>query len=79
MDKKIVKISEAMTIFEKAARSQIKTDDDKLLVASALMAVTRNLYIEALGPEDTAHVFASVVDSFDFMNHLIDHYKPTIH
>tara|TARA_R100000656_G_scaffold76747_1_gene56697 strand:+ start:1144 stop:1383 length:240 start_codon:yes stop_codon:yes gene_type:complete len=79
MDKKIVKISEAMTIFEKAARSQIKTDDDKLLVASALMAVTRNLYIETLGPHDTAHVFATIVDSFDIMNEMLEQYKPTIH
>ena len=79
MDKKIVKISEAMTIFEKAARSQIKTDDDKLLVASALMAVTRNLYIETLGPRDTAHVFATIVDSFDMMEEMLEQYKPTIH
>ena len=79
MDKKIVKISEAMTIFEKAARSQIKTDDDKLLVASALMAVTRNLYIETLGPHDTAHVFATIVDSFDMMEEMLEQYKPTIH
>ena len=68
-----------MAAVEKVARSEIKTDDDKLLVAGALMAVTRNLYIETLGPEDTAHVFASVVASFDFMNQLIDQYKPTIH
>ena len=79
MDKKIVKISEAMTIFEKAARSQIKTDDDKLLVASALMAVTRNLYIEPLGPQDTAHIFATVVDSFQIMEEMLEQYKPTIH
>ena len=79
MDKKIVKISEAMPIFEKAARSQIKTDDDKLLVASALMAVTRNLYIETLGPRDTAHVFATIVDSFDMMEEMLEQYKPTIH
>jgi|TARA_R110000824_G_scaffold238499_2_gene427290 hypothetical protein len=79
MDKKIVKISEAMTIFEKAARSQIKTDDDKLLVASALMAVTRNLYIETLGPQDTAHIFATVVDSFQIMEEMLEQYKPTIH
>ena len=79
MDAKVIKISSAMAAVEKVARGRIKTDDDKLLVAGALMAVTRNLYIEALGPEDTAHVFASVVESFDFMNQLIDQYKPTIH
>ena len=51
MDEKIVKINNAMTALEKAARGQIKTDDDKLLVASALMAVTRNLYVEAVSVE----------------------------
>ena len=79
MDEKIVKINDAMTALEKAARAQMKTDDDKLLVASALMAVTRNLYIETLGPQDTAHVFATVVDSFDLMENMLRQYKPTIH
>tara|TARA_R110002020_G_scaffold141823_2_gene313573 strand:- start:470 stop:676 length:207 start_codon:yes stop_codon:yes gene_type:complete len=68
-----------MTAFEKAARAQIKTSDDKLLVASALMAVTRNLYIEALGPADTAHVFATIADSFLIMEEMLEQYKPTIH
>ena len=79
MDEKIVKINKAMTAFEKAARGQIETDDDKLLVASALMAVTRNLYIETLGPRDTAHIFASIVESFDIMEEMLEQYKPTIH
>ena len=79
MDKKIVKINDAMTALEKAARAQMKTDDDKLLVASALMAVTRNLYVEAVGPEDTAHIFATVVDSFHLMEEILQQYKPTIH
>ena len=79
MDAKIAKINKAMTAFEKAARGQIETDDDKLLVASALMAVTRNLYIETLGPRDTAHIFASIVESFDIMEEMLEQYKPTIH
>ena len=79
MDEKIVKINNAMTALEKAARGQIKTDDDKLLVASALMAVTRNLYVEAVGPRDTAHIFASIVHSFDAMEEMLDQYNPTIH
>ena len=79
MDEKIVKINDAMTALEKAARAQMKTDDDKLLVASALMAVTRNLYVEAGGPEDTAHIFATVADSFHLMEDILQQYKPTIH
>tara|TARA_R110000824_G_scaffold193614_1_gene376030 strand:- start:36 stop:275 length:240 start_codon:yes stop_codon:yes gene_type:complete len=79
MDVKIAKINDAMNSIEKAARSQIKTDEDKLLVASALMAVTRNLYVETLGPTDTAHIFASIVHSFDVMEEMLEQYKPTYH
>ena len=79
MDAKIVKINDAMIALEKVARSQMKTDEDKLLVASALMAVTRNLYLETLGPADTAHIFASIVESFEFVEGILQHNRPTIH
>jgi hypothetical protein len=79
MDEKIVKINDTMTALEKVARSQIKTDEDKLLVASALMAVTRNLYVEAVGPTDTAHIFATIVESFNIMEEMLEQHKPTIH
>ena len=79
MDEKIVKINDTMIALEKVARTQIKTNEDKLLVASALMAVTRNLYVEAVGPRDTAHIFATVVDSFEMMEELLEQYKPTYH
>ena len=79
MDEKIVKINDTMTALEKVARAQMKTDEDKLLVASALMAVTRNLYVETLGPTDTAHIFASIAHSFDMMEEMLEQYKPTIH
>ena len=45
MDEQIKIINKAMQSLEKTARSEIKKDEDKLLVASALMAVTRNLYV----------------------------------
>ena len=79
MDAKIVKINDAMIALEKVARSQMKTDEDKLLVASALMAVTRNLYLETLGPEDTARIFASIVESFEFVEDILQRNRPTIH
>ena len=79
MDAKIVKINDAMIALEKVARAQMKTDEDKLLVASALMAVTRNLYLETLGPEDTARIFASIVESFEFVEKILQHNRPTIH
>ena len=78
MDKKIETINKAMEALDKTARSQIFGDDDKLLVASALMAVTRNLYIETIGADDTAHVFASVADSF-YIEDMLHYDKPTIH
>ena len=79
MDDKIVKINDAMIALEKVARAQIKTDEDRLLIASALMAVTRNLYVETVGPRDTAHIFATIVESFDMMEDMLQQYKPTIH
>ncbi len=78
MEKKIETINKAMEALDKTARSQILGDDDKLLVASALMAVTRNLYIETIGADDTAHVFASVADSF-YIEDMLHYDKPTIH
>ena len=76
---KVDKIAEAMINLEKSARAEIKNDDEKLLVASALMAVTRNLYIETIGAEDAAHVFASVADSFLFVEEIVEQNRPTIH
>jgi len=79
VNQKVDKIAEAMINLEKSARAEIKSDEEKLLVASALMAVTRNLYIETIGAEDAAHVFASVADSFLFIEEIVDQHKPTIH
>jgi hypothetical protein len=79
MDAKIVKINEAMVAIEKVARLQIKTDEDRLLVASALMAVTRSLYVDTLGPVDTARIFASIVDSFEVMEEMLREHRPTLH
>jgi len=79
MDDQIKIINKAMQSLEKTVRGEIKKDEDKLLVASALMAVTRNLYVEAIGSEDTAQVFASIADSFFLTEEMIEQYKPTIH
>ncbi len=79
VNQKVDKIAKAMINLEKSARAEIKSDEEKLLVASALMAVTRNLYIETIGAEDAAHVFASVADSFLFIEEIVDQHKPTIH
>ena len=82
MDKKITVINKAMELLDKTARSQILGDDDKLLVASALMAVTRNMYERALGPEQTQQMFLAVAESFNIQEEILQAFKdarPTIH
>ena len=83
MEKKLTKISESMQKIEEAARSEINTTEDYMLVCSSLMAVTRNMYIQSLGVEDTARMFGAVADSITFTEGLLDsvrdQHKPTIH
>ena len=63
--------------------SEIKKPEDMMLVCSALMAVTRNMYVAALGPDDTARMFKEVSNSFHAMEDLLNRFKfaekPTIH
>jgi len=83
MEKKLTKISESMQKIEEAARSEINTTEDYMLVCSSLMAVTRNMYIEALGPQDTVQMFEAVADSIiatdEMLKQFQDYPKPTIH
>ena len=65
MEKKLTKISTAMQKIEEAAREEIKTSEDYMLVCSSLMAVTRNMYLEGLGPIDTVQMFEAVADSIN--------------
>ena len=55
---------------------------DRLYVCAALMAVTRQMYLEALGPREASYIFGAVADTFDFIVHLQDYddmKKVTIH
>jgi gluconate kinase len=84
MKQKLTKISEAMQKIEDAARSEIDNTEDYMLVCSALMAVTRNMYVETLGPADTIQMFEAVADSIMATEEMIkefgrDYPKPTIH
>ena len=63
-------ISDAMQEIDTLATSLIKRPEDALLVCAALMAITRQRYIETLGPSQTSFIFQSVVDSFEFMTAL---------
>ena len=65
--KKVKIISDAMQEIDTLARSLIKKPEDALLVCAALMAVTRQHYVDALGPDQTSFIFQSVVESFDYI------------
>jgi hypothetical protein len=81
---KVNKIADVMKKAEQLVVSELKDQPgNDLLVAAGLMAVTRNLYIHALGPYEAQKVFAVMLDSFivaDEIYHGDDHgEKPTIH
>ena len=82
--KQLEKISTVMQRIEKIAKEEVKTREDFLQVCGALLAVTRNMYVEALGPYDTARMFEAVAHSFNVQEELIkvlhhDGKIPTIH
>jgi hypothetical protein len=83
MEKNLIKISDAMQKIEEVARQEIRTSEDYMLVCSSLMAVTRNMYLEGLGPIDTMHLFEAVADSIvateEMLKKFKDYPKPTIH
>jgi len=79
MDQKTVKISEVMQKVDQLVKNETKNPEDIILVASALLAVTRNIYVSALGIKDTARMFEAVADSFVATEQFLEHLKPTIH
>ena len=68
---------------EQVAMEEVNSPDDYLKVCGALLAVTRNMYVEALGPYDTARMFEAVAHSFNVQEELLEVIrggeKPTIH
>ena len=84
VNQKVNKIAEIMQKAEQLVMKELKKNPGHdLLVAAGLMAVTRNLYIHALGPEEAQKIFAVMLDSFivvDEIQYGMDHAaKPTIH
>ena len=53
--------------------------EDAVLVASGLLAVTRNLYVQTLGIDGAIKMFEAVADSFIITEEFFDQIKPTIH
>ena len=68
---------------EQLAKEEIKSPDDYLRVCGAMLAVTRNMYVDALGPVDTARMFQAVSDNFTVQEDVLAIFKrennPTIH
>tara|TARA_R100001244_G_scaffold62866_1_gene52344 strand:+ start:750 stop:1007 length:258 start_codon:yes stop_codon:yes gene_type:complete len=61
----VTKIAHVMQKAEKLVTEELKKNPGHdLLVAAGLMAVTRNLYIHALGPQEAQKIFAIMLDSF---------------
>ena len=80
---KVDKIASAMKKFEEVAHSEINSNEEYLQVCGALLAVTRNMYVEALGSYGAARMFQEVANTFMVQEELLDPYypeeKPTIH
>jgi len=81
---KVEKIASAMRKIEEAATGEIKSEDEYLQVCGALLAVTRNMYVDALGPQGAARMFQEVANTFMIQEELINEFyydegKPTIH
>ena len=81
---KIDKISNTMKSIEDVASSHIKTDDDYLQVCGAMLAVTRNMYVNALGVDGTARMFEEIANTFMMQEELLEkiyfgNTKPTMH
>jgi len=80
---KVDKIATAMKKIEDVANSEINSNEEYLQVCGALLAVTRNMYVEALGSYGAARMFQEVANTFMVQEELLDPYypeeKPTIH
>ena len=81
--KQLEKLSSVMQQMEEVARANISSEEDVLQVCGAMLAVTRNMYVDALGPVDTRKIFQATADSFDYQEDILAIFrnepKPTIH
>ena len=81
--KQLEKLSGVMQQIELVARENIHSQEDVLQVCGAMLAVTRNMYVDALGVVDSSRVFQAVADSFGIQEDILEIFKnepkPTIH
>lgn len=81
---KIDKIANSMKAIEDVAASHIKNEEDYLQVCGAMLAVTRNMYVSALGVEGAARMFEEIANTFIIQEDILNQMyygepKPTIH
>ena len=80
MDQKIQKISSVMQKAELLIQEELAdAPEDAVLIASGLLAVTRNLYVQTLGIDGAVRMFEAVADSFIITEQFLEQIKPTIH
>ena len=82
--KQLEKISYLMQRFENTAREEISSREDYLQVCGAMLAVVRNMYVEALGPVDAARKFEALAQTFHIQEEMLNMFQvseenPTIH
>jgi hypothetical protein len=81
--KQLEKLSSVMQQVEEVARANIGSEEDVLQVCGAMLAVTRNMYADALGPIDASKIFHAAADSFGITEEILELFrhqpKPTIH
>ena len=81
--KQLEKLSTVMQRVEQVAKEEISSNEEYLQVCGALLAVTRNMYVEALGPFDASRMFEAVAQSFHIQEELVEFFRegesPTIH
>ena len=81
--RQIEKMSIVMQRVEQVAKEEISSNEEYLQVCGALLAVTRNMYVEALGPFDASRMFEAVAQSFHIQEELVEFFregeKPTLH
>ena len=73
-----------MQRFENTAREEISSREDYLQVCGAMLAVVRNMYVEALGPVDAARLFEALAQTFQLQEDMLNMFQlteenPTIH
>ena len=80
MDQKVQKISDIMQKAELLIKEELaNSPEDAVLIASGLLAVTRNLYVQTLGIDGAVRMFEAVADSFVITEQFLENNKPTIH